>query len=82
MNTHPCDTCGARHAPPKAWRAIRAIVLAVAFSVIEVLAALRLDGPLSWGLWSIAIWNSVLLAMLIVGLALTAAAYHDKATDA
>ena len=50
MSKHRCQTCRALHAAPKASRILRAIVQCVAFGVVEVLAALTLDGWLSWAL--------------------------------
>lgn len=66
---HACPTCHAMHTAPKASNLLSAVVRAVAFTAIEVLAALRIDGWLAFGLWAIAAWNVVLLTLLTIGMA-------------
>lgn len=66
---HRCPICRAKHAAPKAHRAVRAVLLTIIFTAVEVLAALALDGWLSVALWLIAAWNAVRLAFLVWGLA-------------
>lgn len=53
-------------------RAMRNIALAITFAVIEVLAALQLDGWLSVALWAVAAWNVILAVAIMVGLAIIA----------
>jgi hypothetical protein len=81
MTTHRCNTCGLKHAPPKAWRIFRALALSVTFGVIEVLAALQLDGTLSWALWGIAFWNALLLLTMVAGLSVTAVDWHQRVEE-
>lgn len=48
------------------------LTLVAAFTTVEVLAALQLDGWLSLALWAIAAWNVGMSLVLIVGLAVLA----------
>lgn len=40
----------------------------IAATIIEVLAALQLDGWLAWALWAIIARNAVVLVLILVGL--------------
>lgn len=65
---HRCQTCGAEHRPPKGHRVLVALAWCAALTVIQVLAALALDGWLAWALWAIAARNASIGVLLIVGM--------------
>ncbi|HXH77295.1 hypothetical protein [Nocardioides sp.] len=66
---HRCPICRAKHAAPRVHRAVRAVLLAIIFSAIEIIAALALDGWISIALWLIAAWNALRFVFLVWGLA-------------
>lgn len=70
---HTCPTCRWKHHNPKASNALWALTFAGTFTVIEVIAALQLDGWVSWALWAVAARNVWLIVTVIVGLAHAAA---------
>lgn len=70
---HACQICGAKHSTPKAGNVMFAYGCGLAFTAIEAVAALALDGWLSVAVWSIAAWNVLLLVALTFGLAQLAA---------
>lgn len=76
---HACPTCHAKHTAPKASNMINTLVRCVVFTTIEVAAALALDGWLALGIWAIATWNVLLLALLVFGMAQIAAKAGDNA---
>lgn len=55
------------------WNAMGNYARGILFTVIEILAALSLGGWLSVGLWFIASWNVLILALTTFGLASKAA---------
>lgn len=75
---HACPTCNAQHTAPKTSNLLNAVIRAILFTVVEVAAALRLDGWIAWGLWAIASWNVVLLTLLVVGMAQTSTVLADR----
>lgn len=66
---HTCPVCKTRHSVPKPVNALFAISWALAFTAVEVLAALALDGWISWALWVIAARNVLIVITTIYGLA-------------
>lgn len=66
--THRCPTCRWEHQTPKPRRAVQAVAQCIAFSLVEALAAIQLDGPIAVMLWAIAVWNVIVLFMLVYGL--------------
>lgn len=77
---HRCQTCGAKHRPPKGHRVLVALMWCAVFTPIEVLAGLEIDGWLSWALFAIAARNVVLAVLLIVGLSQLADETAKEAT--
>jgi hypothetical protein len=70
---HRCTVCGVRHRHPKAHRVLTAFALAGAFIAVEIVAAIHLDGWLSFALWVLAAWNVLKVTVLVYGLATIAA---------
>lgn len=79
---HACPTCHAMHTAPKASNLLNAVMRCIAFTAIEVAAALALDGWLALGLWVIAAWNVVLLILLVIGMAQASTKLADRDRDA
>lgn len=73
MTRHACPTCHTLHDVPKARPVLMTYLRAAAFTTVEVLAALALDGWLAVALWLVAAWNVFLVVLLTVGLANVAA---------
>lgn len=70
---HRCTACGAKHRRPKAYRALVVLAQSVAITVVQVLAALALDGWLAWALWAVVARNVIFTTLLVSGLAIEAA---------
>lgn len=65
---HRCTICGAKHRSPKGHRVLVALAWCAVLTPIEVLAALSLDGWLSWALYAIAARNVFMAVLLLIGL--------------
>lgn len=69
---HRCQACGWKHRNPKAHRALTNVTQAVVFTVVEVLAAMVLDGWLAVAMWVIVARNVLFTGAVIYGLGLAA----------
>ena len=67
-----CPICHLRHRPPKASRALFGLAQCVAFTAVEVPAALHLSGWLSVALWLVVARNELWFVAVVYGLALLA----------
>lgn len=76
---HRCQTCGAKHNSPKGHRVLIALAWCVVLTVVQVFAALALDGWIAWAVWAIAARNTIIGVALIVGMSQLATEAEEEA---